>query len=77
MEHKHVKYVFFQMMFELSYRYDKEVKIGVFLGYDLDEILSAVQGLEVSLYEMRYPSERLNDHHFLKFRCLLFSNSTF
>ena len=58
-------------MFELSFRFDRAVNIGLFMDYNANEIVFAIDQLKISLYEMRYAKDRLNNEHFLKFRCIL------
>lgn len=48
-------------MFELSYRYDRAVSIGLFMDYNVNEIIFAINQMQLSLYEMRYSKDRLNN----------------
>lgn len=49
------------MMFELSYRFERPVRIGVFLGYSVSEILNAVDHFAFDLYDMRHGKRFLKD----------------
>ena len=63
------------MMHELSFRFQKRIEIGQFMGYSAEDILKAVNTLEFDRYAMRNADKSLLDKQFYQFRCYLYHNS--
>ena len=61
------------MMQELSFRFQKNVEIGQFMGYSADDILKTVDKLEFDRYSMRNIDNR-KEKQFYQFRCYLYHN---
>lgn len=59
-------------MQELSYRFEKHVQIGFFMGYNKWQILDAILWCGFGLYEMRHSNKFMRNIHFYKFRCHLY-----